>query len=361
MDQAFALLQPHLQNGSQACLLVADENLGDAPFSTIARQVEVISNRFDISHCAQAAGLKAQFNDFDFSGYPANHFARLCYRISKEKAVVEHVLGQASRVLQVDGQLILCGGKNEGLKRFARYAAQLMGSSAEIRKTGTLYTACIVKHGKEAGARAPVADYSRSLPIQVDLDALGLAPLHGQTAVTLCSKAGMFGAGRIDEGSAMLAASLPAFFAGFDNPPRNLLDLGCGCGYLSICASGFGLETIIATDNCAAAIETCRQNASSLGLPIEVIADDCAGSIREQFDAVLCNPPFHQGFTVSSALGERFLRAAAGHLNPQGRALFVVNQFIPLEKLAARYFENIDVVARNPSFKLVAFSKPGPG
>lgn len=219
MDQAFALLQPHLQNGSQACLLVADENLGDAPFSTIARQVEVISNRFDISHCAQAAGLKAQFNDFDFSGYPANHFARLCYRISKEKAVVEHVLGQASRVLQVDGQLILCGGKNEGLKRFARYAAQLMGSSAEIRKTGTLYTACIVKHGKEADARAPVADYSRSLPIQVDLDALGLAPLHGQTAVTLCSKAGMFGAGRIDEGSAMLAASLPAFLQALTTRP----------------------------------------------------------------------------------------------------------------------------------------------
>ncbi|HCO60181.1 MAG TPA: hypothetical protein DIT58_08320, partial [Porticoccaceae bacterium] len=358
VDRAFALLHTYLGGGGQTCLLVADENLGEASFNTIDSGIDVISNRFDIAHSAQNAGLQTHFNDFDFSGYPANHFARLCYRLSKEKAVVEHVIRQALRVLQVEGELILCGAKNEGLKRFAKYAAQLFQGSADIRKTGSLYLARITKNGNEASTQPPPDDYGQTLPVEVDLEDLGLPSLQGRTRITLASKAGMFGAGRIDAGSAMLAACMPAFFAGFDRAPRSLLDLGCGYGYLSVCAGGFGFERIVATDNCAAAIEACKKNAATSGLPIEVIADDCAGSIRDPFDVVLCNPPFHRGFKADSRLGLRFLQTAANRLKPHGQALFVVNQFIPLEKLAASYFESLEVIARDPSFKLMTLSRP---
>lgn len=358
MDKAFALLEPHLRNGDQSCLLVADENLGAAPFNAIDATVEIISNRFDIALTAQAAGLQARFSDFDFSGYPSNHFVRVCYRLSKEKAVVEHVIGQATRILRVGGELVLCGAKNEGIRRFAKYAAQLLSGRQDIRKTGSLYLAHITKHHDEPGIQPPADEYGHILPVEVDLAALGLPPVQGRTRITLSSKAGMFGAGRIDAGSALLTRALPEFFAGFVQPPRSLLDLGCGCGYLGICASGFGMDRIVATDNCAAAIEICKINAASLCLSMEVIADNCAQSINERFDALLCNPPFHQGFKVNSDLGERFLQAAARRLKPEGRALFVVNQFIALEKLASRYFANIDVTAPTPSFKLVALSKP---
>ena len=360
VDKAFALLEPYLRDDGQPCLLVADENLGAAPFSAVDAAVEIISNRFDIARAAQAVGLRARFSDFDFSDYPAHHFVRVCYRLSKEKAVVEHVIRQAGRILRVDGELLLCGAKNEGLKRFGKYAADLLRGTVDSRKIGSLYLARISNRGNATGIQPPADDYGRILPVEVDLEALGLPPVQGRTRITLSTKAGMFGAGRIDAGSTLLARALPEFFEGFIRPPRSVLDLGCGCGYLGICASGFAIDRIVATDNCAAAIETCKMNAANLCLPMEVIADDCARSISERFDALLCNPPFHQGFKVNSDLGVRFLRAAGRCLKPEGRALFVVNQFIALEKLASPYFAKIDVVAPTPSFKLVALSTPRP-
>jgi 16S rRNA (guanine1207-N2)-methyltransferase len=43
-------------------------------------------------------------------------------------------------------------------------------------------------------------------------------------------------------------------------------------------------------------------------------------------------------------------------LNRSGQALFVVNNFIPLEQKAKAYFRYIDVLANNGSFKLVALA-----
>ena len=67
--------------------------------------------------------------------------------------------------------------------------------------------------------------------------------------------------------------------------------------------------------------------------------------------------PFHQGFKTDSRLTEKFLKSAAQHLKPSGRALFVVNQFVPLEKLAQPAFARCDKIFEANGFKLVVLSK----
>ncbi len=362
MNPAFALLLPFLQGSSAPagsndenparCLLVADENLHDVDFSSIDKATEVISNRFDIAQRASAAGLSTQFNDFDFSAYPPGHFTGICYRVSKERAVVEHIIDHALALLSDGGELILCGAKNEGLKRYGSVAAKRFDSSVLTRKHGAMYLARITRPPGHSTDIVPTTSdsgtaYNELIPVRVDGD------------LTLYTKAGAFGSAKIDQGSQMLAAYLSTFFHDFAKPPHNLLDLGCGYGYLSACAARFELTRIVATDNCAAAIDTCRANMTRLSLPVEVIADDCAEGIKEKFDAIICNPPFHQGFKTDSALSEKFVEATAKHLKPGGRALFVVNQFVPLEKLAVRIFSDmnvdvvVDLVERNQSFKLI--------
>ena len=377
MNPAFALLLPYLQNESlletrlsdkqisdeQApplCLLVADENLSGVDFTTIGSATEVISNRFDIAQLAITAGLSTQFNDFDFSAYPPGRFARICYRISKERAVVEHIIDQSVDLLCPDGELILCGAKNEGLKRYASVAAECFGSPANTRKHGAMYVARISKNTSdiEPVKQTDRSDYNQMIPVEMDSSIEGNASFDN----TLYTKPGSFGAAKIDQGSAMLAAYLEAFFEDFQTPPQSLLDLGCGYGYLTVAAAQLEIAReitrIVATDNCAAAIITCQANMKRMNISAKVIADDCAQGISETFDAVICNPPFHQGFKTDSKLSEKFVRAAAEHLKPGGKALFVVNQFVPLEKVAARIFRNITVVQKDKGFKLITLSHP---
>ena len=370
MNQAFTLLLPYLQDeslpGNQLsekqvlCLLVADENLSGAAFTDVGAGTEVISNRFDIARMATAADLSTQFNDFDFSVYPPAHFARICYRISKERAVVEHIIDQSLHLLRPGGELILCGAKNEGLKRYARVAAEYFDSPAETRKHGSMYTARIIKNTSETKSAKPKdhSDYEQMIAVEIDDAIAGDAGFNNK----LYTKPGSFGAARIDQGSAMLVAYLEAFFEDFQMPPQSLLDLGCGYGYLTVSAArlgiSYGMTRIVATDNCAAAIIACRANIKRLNITAEVIADDCAQGISETFDAVICNPPFHQGFKTDAALSEKFVRAAAEHLTPEGRALFVVNQFVPLEKVASQVFKSIEVVNKDRSFKLLSMARP---
>jgi 16S rRNA (guanine1207-N2)-methyltransferase len=69
---------------------------------------------------------------------------------------------------------------------------------------------------------------------------------------------------------------------------------------------------------------------------------------------VICNPPFHQGFDVEAELTTRFLQAARDRLARNGTALFVVNQFIPLERKAQPLFKSVHEICRARGFKVIA-------
>jgi 16S rRNA (guanine1207-N2)-methyltransferase len=60
---------------------------------------------------------------------------------------------------------------------------------------------------------------------------------------------------------------------------------------------------------------------------------------------------------VDGALTDKFLRQTRRLLSVRGMAVFVVNQFIPLERAAQKYFQVIDTVGRNPSFKLIRLAR----
>src|SRR5690606_33030346 len=125
---------------------------------------------------------------------------------------------------------------------------------------------------------------------------------------------------------------------------------------LSLMAAQHGQFHITATDNCAAAITACRHNFAAHCISGEVIAADCGDGIEARYDVILCNPPFHQGFGEERSLTEKFLAAAKRLLTPKGRALFVVNRFVPLEGLAEKLFIGVEVVLENPGFKVVELS-----
>ncbi len=311
---------------------------GSDPIISGSKTLTVISNRWDQADLASRVGLTAHFSDFDFDHWADGSLDRIFYRVSKEKPLVHHIINQAGRCLKPGGQLILCGQKTEGAKTYIEKAAAYLGSPQKARKLGSLYVAQIPR-ANTLGTALDDNDYPTPRPI------------FDEDGLQFYSKPGLFGWQKRDKGSALLWAHVaPRLQA---SGAETLLDLGCGYGYLGLMTHRLPLQRRVLTDNNAAALAMAAGNAERNGVSAEVIGADCGESITDTFDAVLCNPPFHQGFSVSDDLTDRFLRSARAHLRESGRAWFVVNRFIPLEQKARELFTRIEVLADSDGFKVI--------
>lgn len=330
--------------GDNSILWVADENSRFEAASQVAgsRHLTTISNRYP---GPENPGVL--FSDYDFSMLAAATFDVIAYRVSKEKPVVHWVMNNCKRLLKPGGRLIITGKKDEGLKGYADKAVKQLGFSGKTVKHGQLYQADLYYDGNRDGETLDDKNYTQ-------LRAIGEA-----FGFNLLSKPGLYGWNKIDQGSQCLAESFLQTVQGRTTPFKNGLDLGCGYGYLSLAMIQAGVAQVTATDNNAAAVHACTTNLGNTGFnKFSVLADNCAQSVTDAFDLVLCNPPFHQGFDLDSSLTERFVSRAAALLMPGGEAYFVVNAFIGVEKVAARHFTSQETLSHTGSFKVFRFSRP---
>jgi len=329
-------------NGPQ--LLVADENLGSAPLHQLQPDnLMIVTNRYNLYQSALKAGFNCQFNDFDLDNLASGEFAQILFRVAKEKALTHHIINQSRRLLGANGTLALIGEKSDGIKTYADKAGRYLGNPRKPEKHGTLYLATLQKSDAD---NPPLEDNDyRQLRACINTDGL-----------TLQSKPGQFGWNKVDQGSALLASQLKTFLADIGEQDT-LLDLGCGYGFLSCMAAQYCSARIVATDNNAAAIRSCEANFAALGIKGDVIAADCGSSIAERFDVVLCNPPFHQGFVTDGDLTSQFVASCHHHLKHGGKALFVVNRFVPLENCAEKEGLTVELVAEDRSFKVLVLTR----
>ena len=344
-DIAFTLLKPELDNASGTALWIADENLLNQ-ISQVNPEVTVITNRFDLCQQLTDANWQARFSDFDFSQYSDHSIDKMLYRISKEKPVVHHVINQAIRILKPGGKLCISGLKNEGIKTYLDKAKKLFAGQIEMVKADKNTWMGILSSPGEADTA-----------LLEDQNYAELREVASDNNFSYISKPGVYGWNKIDKGSAYLIEELQLFLDRLPAPPESVLDLGCGYGYLALNCSKLGAK-ITATDNNAAALRLCKENLTQQGVEADVIGADCAEGIHEKFPLIVCNPPFHQGFSVEGDMTDRFLNAARRRLQANGVACFVVNLHIPLERKALNLFDSIETIAANGSFKLVLLAQP---
>lgn len=346
-DAAFDLLKSELDTASGNALWIADENaLRPAQLTAANQTVAVISNRFDLCQRLKSNGWNCSFSDFDLSVYPDQSVDRIYYRISKEKPVVHHIINEALRCLKVDGEFYITGLKNEGIKTYLTKAKGLFDGQIELSKSDKNTWMGLLKRPTAAGSE----------PLD-DQDYGQLREVASDERFSYISKPGVYGWNKIDKGSEYLISELDQFIAEMTKPPERILDLGCGYGYLSLNCQQLNAE-ITATDNNAAAIAICKENFSRNKINGKVIAADCAADIEQKFPMIICNPPFHQGFSIDGDLTEHFLQATRRKLEPTGVACFVVNLHIPLERKAKKLFATVRTVADNGSFRLVMLARP---
>ncbi len=85
-------LQQQLAAHQGQGIWVLDENMAQFAPRKITPGLSLLSNRFDIHQEMAALGWPVEYSDFDFSPWQKESQQRIYYRISKEKAVIHHIM-----------------------------------------------------------------------------------------------------------------------------------------------------------------------------------------------------------------------------------------------------------------------------
>jgi len=162
---------------------------------------------------------------------------------------------------------------------------------------------------------------------------------------------GVFARDRIDAGSALLAAQLPADLRG------SAADLGAGWGYLSAVllqrCPGITSVDLFEADAHALALAQRNLDPAATGRALRFHWHDVASGVPAGFEVVVSNPPFHAGGEEDRELGLAFIRAAAAALRPGGCFWLVANRHLPYEAALQAGFASVREVARQDGFKVL--------
>ena len=362
--QAQSQLQ-ELATDESRCLFFADENCTPQhlPGWFQDSQHLAISNRFDIYQALQNGSINSVFNDFELAPEQGAAFDLVLIRVSKEKLVNSHLLNQAYLALKPHGRLLLIGAKNEGIKSIDKLAQNLFGKACEKQKFKPQIE--LLMFEKSADVNAELADIAYADLVKIDSLAPALKKVSGNTSrdfsSCISSKPGVFGWQKIDLASLLLIDCGLDYLEQQNLKPKSLLDLGAGSGLLAM-AFGEQLkpQLLCATDNNAAAMQACQKNLQQLQPhcdSVNILAGDCGDTIQtelgEKFDLIVCNPPFHQGFSVSGDLSAKFMQRIKSSLKKDGLCLLVANQFVAYERLAAENKLGCQELKREQGFKIL--------
>lgn len=260
-------------------------------------------------------------------GYAASLVLCNRHRGHNELAVAEAL----ERV--VDGGLMLvAGGKEDGVASLAKRLGKLVHLDGQAPKF----------HGlafwfRVAADRLAIAEELRRLNTPALIDG------RFETAP------GMFSHGRVDAGSKLLADALPADLSG------KVADFCAGWGYLSAtlierCRRVTSVDLYEADHQ---SLEAARRNLAGASVDTAFFWRDLIGEpVEARYDAIVMNPPFHQGRAAEPGIGGKLIAVAARALKSRGSLYLVANKGLPYEKDLAATFAEYRQLADDKAFNI---------
>jgi len=173
---------------------------------------------------------------------------------------------------------------------------------------------------------------------------------------------GVFSAGKLDRGTALLLEQMPAI-----EPGDTVIDLGCGNGVLGLVAALDQPDAAVTlVDDSSMAVAAARATLDANGVMGHAVwgdgltdwdaADaaaagfDRSGPAEDSVDVVLCNPPFHDDHALVDAVAWKMFREARRALRPGGEMWVVGNRHLGYHVKLRRLFGDVDVVSSDPKF-----------
>lgn len=157
---------------------------------------------------------------------------------------------------------------------------------------------------------------------------------------------GVFSYGRVDPASLLLltSAHIPQ--------KANILDLGCGWGFIGIAIKKLFPNTdVTMIDINERALQLAKKNAKLNKTKVTVLQSDLFNAIPPQFDTILTNPPMKAG----RALCYQIIEHSKSHLKLGGSLNLVAlhnRGGSMLEKKMKEVFGNVETVAKKSGFRV---------
>jgi len=165
--------------------------------------------------------------------------------------------------------------------------------------------------------------------------------------LTIASLPGVFSQQKLDVGTALLLNNLPERMAG------KVLDFGCGAGVIS-CFIGKKYENtnLSLLDVSALALTSAKESLALNDLSGNVFPSNSLSDVKEQYQHVVSNPPFHQGVKTHYQASEDFLAGINKRLNKQGNITIVANSFLRYQPIMQEYIGNTRVITKDKGFTI---------
>lgn len=182
---------------------------------------------------------------------------------------------------------------------------------------------------------------------------------------------GLFAAGRLDEGTALLVETLEgqAGPAEGDPPPR-LLDFGCGDGVLAAVMRSWRPELscdLLDVDAVSLAAAEENLSAGPVGTTggatgeIRLVLGDGLDAVRgREYDLIVANPPYHEGKAETTDEVQALALHAPTVLRAGGMLWMVVQRRMPAEPWLRTSFRDVEAVADRGAFRVWRVRQPVP-
>jgi 16S rRNA (guanine1207-N2)-methyltransferase len=273
---------------------------------------------------------------------PERRFQLVLALPPRQRDEARALLARAVRHAAQGGIVVACQANAEGARSVEADLARLAGPLRSRSKHK-----CRVFHTGPLGDAVDAALQEEWLA----LDAL--RPILDGRFV---SRPGLFAWDRIDAASALLAEHLPETLGG------HLADLGAGYGYLAseLVRRCPRVESIDLHEAEHRALEPARINlahavaASGRTLATDFFWHDVTQGLERRYDAIISNPPFHQGRADQPELGQAFIAAAAAALRDDGEFRLVANRHLPYESILAARFGEVRRIVERDGFKVIS-------
>ena len=130
---------------------------------------------------------------------------------------------------------------------------------------------------------------------------------------------GVFSKNEIDFGSELLVKSI---IKNVNNKNLNILDVGCGYGYIGITLSKVMNSHVDLIDVNKRAIHLALMNIKNNKVDAKAFLSNIYENITNKYDLIVTNPPIRAGKEVVYEI----LREASSHLNKDGELWFVIRK-----------------------------------
>lgn len=135
---------------------------------------------------------------------------------------------------------------------------------------------------------------------------------------TFFSDLGVFSKDKIDYGSRVLVETIIQQ----EKKYNNILDVGCGYGFIGIVLGKLNEASVVFTDVNKRALHLCERNIKENKIKGEIVLSNAYENITETYDLIVTNPPIRAGKEVVLNI----IRDAKKHLKEDGELWFVIRK-----------------------------------